>query len=272
MNNLLYREISIEEKIMNKKLLDWSGECVWCVGASSGIGQSLVNELLKKGATVIASSRSISKEEFLKSLDPDTPTQQLHIAPLDVTRETELEQLVKNFPQMTRAFFVAADYYPQTAQTFDLKLSKKMVDININGTLNFLNAVLPFFLKKGVGHIVLVSSIASLIGLPSSSVYGATKAFMLNLSESLFYDLEKSPVGLSIVLPGFVETKLTAKNEFPMPFIMKPKDAALEIMKGVEKGEYFIIFPKLFSYFFRFTRIMPYKIHFWMMRNFVKTS
>ena len=129
---------------------------------------------------------------------------------------------------------------------------------------------MPQFLKQSSGHIAIVGSVAGYSGLPKSLDYGPTKAALLNFAEALYYDLQPRGVNVHIICPGFVETPATAINDFKMPALITANQAAEYIGQGLREGEFEIHFPKRFSYFLKFLRILPYPIYFWLLKTFVK--
>ena len=148
-----------------------------------------------------------------------------------------------------------------------LTAAKQMVELNINGVLNCLAAILPALLAQGRGGIGIVSSIAGLSGLPQALIYGPTKAALINLCESLYLDLHKLGIGVYLINPGFVATPLTAKNDFSMPALISAEQAALEIVSGIERGEFHIHFPKRFTHFLRLLRLLPYRAYFYLIHK-----
>jgi short-subunit dehydrogenase len=130
--------------------------------------------------------------------------------------------------------------------------------------------VLPEMLKTHSGHIAIVGSVAGYSGLPKALAYGPSKAAIINFCENLYYDLLPTGVGVHMISPGFVATEATAQNDFEMPALISAEVAADEILTGIQKGEFDIHFPKRFSGFLKFLRILPYPIYFWIVRRFVK--
>ena len=132
--------------------------------------------------------------------------------------------------------------------------------VNVVGALYLLDAVLPQLqAQAGTGkpaHISLVASVAGYRGLPNSLAYGPTKAALINLAETLYLDLQPKGLGVSVINPGFVETPLTAGNQFSMPALMSPADAAREIMAGWEAGRFEIHFPKRFTLWLKAMRFL----------------
>jgi short-subunit dehydrogenase len=148
--------------------------------------------------------------------------------------------------------------------------AQKTVDSNILGPMRAVATVLPDMLQVGRGHLAIVGSVAGYSGLPKALAYGPTKAAMINFCETLFYDLQPKGIGVHMISPGFVATEATAKNDFEMPALISAEEAANEILEGIRRGEFDIHFPKRFSGFLKFLRILPYPIYFWIVRKFVK--
>jgi short-subunit dehydrogenase len=118
------------------------------------------------------------------------------------------------------------------------------------------------------GHVSLVSSVAGFRGLPKSLAYGPTKAALINLAETLYIDLRGEGLGVSVVNPGFVQTPLTAQNNFHMPALISPAQAATEIVAHWEKGRFEIHFPKRFTRWMKLLRILPYTAYFKAVSRF----
>jgi short-subunit dehydrogenase len=164
--------------------------------------------------------------------------------------------------------YCAGYYKEQRATQFDLGQMLRHNQVNYVGALYLLDAVLPHFLARKAGHIGLVSSVAGYRGLPQSLAYGPTKAALINLAETLHVDLEDSHIGVSLICPGFVETPLTAQNKFAMPGLIKPEQAAEEILRGWAKGEFEIHFPKRFTFLMKTLALLPPMLYFPVIRKF----
>jgi short-subunit dehydrogenase len=117
------------------------------------------------------------------------------------------------------------------------------------------------------GHISLVGSVAGYRGLPNSLAYGPTKAALINLSETLYLDLHDKGIGVSIINPGFVQTPLTANNQFDMPALLTPAQAAQAIVKGWSRGAFEIHFPKRFTLWMKVLRLLPNRVFFALVRK-----
>jgi short-subunit dehydrogenase len=130
------------------------------------------------------------------------------------------------------------------------------------GVVNGLAAVMPGMAARKTGQIAVNASIAGYGGLPKSAAYGATKAAMINMCEALKFDCDNLGLTLQLVNPGFVETPLTGKNDFPMPFLMKNEDAARRVCDGFATGGFEITFPRRFAYLLKAVNLLPYPLYF----------
>ncbi len=171
---------------------------------------------------------------------------------------------------MDSLLFVSGIYTPQRANNFDFSVAEKTIDANLLGPMRAVAVVLPDMLKAHAGHIAIVGSVAGYSGLPKALAYGPSKAAIINFCETLYYDLLPEGVSVYMISPGFVATEATAQNDFEMPALIGADEAAKEILNGIKRGEFDIHFPKRFSGFLKFLRILPYPLYFWIIRRFVK--
>ncbi len=242
---------------LNPAIGQWKGRRVWLVGASSGIGRALAVQLHALGAEVWLSAR---KADALEAFTAEHPGS--HALPLDVTDAAAVQAA---FNTLTAAgpldlmCYCAGHYNAMRAQEFDLADAHRHHQINYAGVLNVLGPVLPAMLARGEGHISLISSVAGFAGLPKSLAYGPTKAALINLAETLYLDVHREGLGVSIINPGFVATPLTANNDFDMPALMTPEAAAQEIVDGWAAGRFEIHFPPRFTRAIKFLRLLPYR-------------
>ncbi|BDT76109.1 SDR family NAD(P)-dependent oxidoreductase [Polynucleobacter sp. KF022] len=247
------------------------GKRVWVIGASSGIGEACVKALLAQGAKVALSSRRV---ERLNQIALNSDTNQTLVIPLDVTRNEQLKEgyktILNAWGGIDLLLFVSGVYTPLRADNFDIQIAEKTIDANLLGPMRAVALVTPEMLKAHSGHIAIVGSVAGYSGLPKALAYGPSKAAIINFCENLYYDLLPTGVSVHMISPGFVATEATAQNDFEMPALISAEEAAQEILAGIQKGEFDIHFPKRFSRFLKFLRILPYPIYFWIVRRFVK--
>ncbi len=252
----------------------------WIIGASNGIGRELAIKIYRDGYNVVVSARNEEELECLKrELNPSEKSKkQVLVLPLDVSKVTQLKkaqkEIVKNFGKIDLAIFSPAIYKQESILDFDLKHAQQTMDINFGGCLNFLHNIVPQMTEQKMinqtsGHIVLIASVAGYRGLPNSLAYGASKAAMINLAESIYPELKANHIDLSIVNPGFVDTRLTKQNKFKMPFLMSEEKAAQEILKGIKKKKFEIHFPKVFTVLLKLLSILPYKLYFFLTKKLV---
>jgi len=242
----------------------------WVTGASSGIGEALAIKLADTGWTVAITARNAEK---LESLAHDYKgAGKLIAAPCDISNQHDIATLVANLQNkhgfIARAVFNAGIYEPVLAEDFDIELVHKTFRVNLDGTINCLALVMAEMTKRKSGQLVIVSSVTGYGGLPSSAAYGATKAALINLAESLKFDLDKQGVHIQVVNPGFVDTPATATNAFPMPFLVSADTAAERICAGMQSKAFEITFPKRFTYFLKAVNLLPYNLYFKAVAGF----
>ena len=250
---------------LNPPLTDWTGKTVWMIGASTGIGRATAVALHQRGAKVIVSAR---KADALNSFVRQHPGS-LALA-LDTTDGTAIQTAARqllDLGPLDCVVYCAGHYQAMRAETLDLPDMLRHIEVNYAGALKVLDAVLPALLARGNGHISLVGSVAGYRGLPQSLAYGPTKAALINLAETLYLDLHPKGIGVSIINPGFVATPLTAGNEFDMPALLTPEQAAQAIVAGWGKGAFEIHFPKRFTLWLKLLRILPNRLFFSLVRK-----
>jgi NAD(P)-dependent dehydrogenase (short-subunit alcohol dehydrogenase family) len=252
-------------KPFNPTLQDWRAKRVWLVGASSGIGRALGERLYALGASVIVSARNADALQKFTQEHPGS-----FALPLDVTDLCAVRRaagLALAGGPLDLVFYCAGHYQPMRATSIDLPELLRHQDVNILGAWHVLDAITPGMLARKEGHISLVSSVAGFRGLPNSLAYGPTKAALINLAETLYLDLQPQGVGVSVVNPGFVDTPLSANNDFHMPALISPQEAAQAILQGWAQGKFEIHFPKRFTRLMKLLRLLPYRLYFAAVRR-----
>ena len=247
---------------------NWRGKRVWIVGASSGIGAALARELAGRGATLALSARNIAA---LSEIAAALNGQGHEMAPLDMTDPVSvtaaLTRLTEGGKRIDVAVLNAGAYAPMRAFAIDRQAAEVQIRTNLTGTVDCLAAIIPHFLARGSGHIAVVASVAGYRGLPQSLVYGATKAALINMAETMYLDLGPRGIKVQIVNPGFVATPLTAGNRFKMPALISPQQAAIAIADGMESSRFEIHFPKRFTRVLKLLRLLPYGLYFPLIRR-----
>ena len=216
------------------------------MGASEGIGFELVKRWLDKGWQVIASSRHAQNHSALLTLQAQFP-QQLALLDCDVSDNdlTKLTQVVQQayqcFGRIDLWFYNVGSYQPMTLAQMQLDAFESMTQSNYLGAVGFMHALLqqpepPKYWRWNI-------SLASDFGLPYGGGYSAPKAALMNLAESLQPELAQHNIHLQVINHGFVKTRLTAKNDFPMMGLMTPEQAALKIDQALLSNRFEVRFP-----------------------------
>jgi short-subunit dehydrogenase len=230
---------------------------IWLIGATHGIGEALVEKLIAHGCIVAASGRSIDKLNELKAKYGEK------LIPLtcDVTDYESIKSAFEKFSNPDIVIYNAGYYEPMNCREFDLSKVEQMIDINLNGAIRLLHVLLPNWQR---GTIALVGSVAGYRGLPNAIGYGLSKAAIIHLAENLRQDLPTDKFKVQIINPGFVETRLTAKNDFKMPFCITAERAAEYIIQGLKREAYEIHFPKRFTTPLKIISALPSRLYFWV--------
>lgn len=255
---------------LNPPIRDWQGRRVWLVGASSGIGRATASALHSRGARVVVSARSEAALNAFAAQHPGSVALPLDTALPDAVQAAAVQVLAAG--PLDLLCYCAGTYRDMRATEFDVPEMLRHQLVNYTGALQVLGAVLPAMVASAragrAGHVSLVSSVAGFRGLPKSLAYGPTKAALISLTESMYLDLHGLGVGVSVINPGFVATPLTEGNDFRMPALITPEEAATAILRGWERGEFDIHFPKRFTRVMKILRVLPYGWYFPAIRKF----
>lgn len=237
----------------------------WITGASTGIGREIALQLAAAGVKVAASARSADK---LAELGPG-----ILAVPLDVTDAAACRAAVQlieaQIGPIDLAVFGAGAYSPVAIDALDPGVFAQTMATNYMGVVNCLSATAPGMLARRRGHLSWIASVAGYVGLPKAAAYGPTKAALINLAESLYPEMKERGVAVSVINPGFVETPLTAQNDFPMPFLMKPEDAARRSLEGLARRRFEIAYPRRFVAILKAARALPYPVFFRLIASAV---
>ncbi len=240
---------------MTKRIVTPSDGCAWITGASSGIGRDVVYGLAKEGWTVAATARN---EAALNELSDAAAKLEgsVHAFAADISNRDGIAAAVGNIEEtcgpISLAILSAGIYKAVDAAELNAAVFDQVIDINLKGTVYCLEALIPRLLERRQGHVAIVSSVTGYGGLPTSAAYGATKAALNNLAETLEIELEPYGLRFSVVNPGFVDTPMQRDLEFPKPFMVSSETAAKRIVDGLKKNKFEIAFPKPFICILKF--------------------
>lgn len=253
---------------MNQPVSDLRGLRIWLVGASSGIGAELARQALQAGARVALSARRADVLQEVAAAHKNA-----FIAPLDVlchdAWRDQHARIVEAFGGVDLLVFCAAKYRPERTWEVQEEEAEHTLRTNVASVYSVLGAALPDMLARGSGGIALVASVAGYVGLPGATVYGPGKAALINLAEILYSDLRPKGLNVYLVNPGFVKTDLTDKNDFPMPAIQTPQQAATAIWRGISEGRFEIHFPRRFTAWLKILRLLPFRLRFILFQRFM---
>lgn len=231
----------------------WTGKRYWIVGASEGLGEALARKMSSAGAHLILSARNEAKLNELAASLPGPST----VAPMDIADDASVAAAAAQVGEVDGTVLLAGVYWPMPATEWNADNAVAMADVNFTGFLRVLGHVVPAMVARDAGHIVITGSLSGFRGLPGAIGYGASKAAVMSLAESMHADLRRTGVEVQLVNPGFIRTRLTDKNDFTMPFIMEPDAAAQAMFDHMNSGLFKRNFPTMFSWVFRLSQFMP---------------
>ena len=230
---------------------------IWLTGASSGIGLALAEQLAEQGHRVALTAR---RREPLLALAERYPDQLLV-----VTADLTDVHAVREAAERIDAAWGGLDWAVLNAGTceymelphFSAALLERVMRVTVLGTANCIEVALPLLRRSSAPRLAAVGSSVTYLPLPRAEAYGASKAAVRYLMQSLELDLAEEGVAVTLISPGFVDTPLTARNDFAMPMRVSAEDAARRIVRGLERGQREIRFPGRFIGVLRLIAALP---------------
>lgn len=220
-------------------------------GATSGIGQALAQLAADSGFAVIACGRNADALNALAE-HPHITTRQFDITDKAATAES-LSGLQPDIAVLNAGTCEYVD-----ADDFDIALFERVFNTNVFGVINCVGALIN---QLGEGsQLVIIDSMARLLPFTRAQAYGASKAAVHYLSESLAVDVKDKGILVQSVSPGFVDTPLTEKNDFSMPMVISVEQAAERLLSGIIKRKPVIYFPTRFGLMLRTLNLLPARI------------
>jgi short-subunit dehydrogenase len=253
--------------------MDLRDKNVWLIGASTGIGAALVPQLIAEGAHLAISSRNEQQLRDLaaKCSPPDAP---IAVHPLDVTEDGAIAraeaELRTGWGRIDVLIYNAGAWSAIDVNAWDVAAFESMIAVNYTGMMRAIAAVLPDMMARRSGEIVGVGSLSAYGAFPRAEAYGSTKAAVNYMLQALRLDIARRGVGVTTVNPGFVKTRLTDANDFPMPFLMRPPQAAHAIVTGMLAGKTEIHFPLRLSLPLKLVTALPRPLYEWLLGRTVK--
>ena len=230
-------------------------------GASSGLGQALAFSYAREGRFLFLTGRHIKRLEETAAIC-QTKGAVVNFKSIEITNANEMYKWINEIGSTMTIDLVIANAGISLGPTISDVVEadeqiKNIFDTNVNGTLNTVLPALKHMSKNGKGQIALMSSMAGFRGLPGAAAYCSTKAAIRVFGEGLKISAADSGIDISVICPGYVETSMTAKNDFYMPFIMTPESAANRIRKGLNRKKSRIAFPKRMYFLLWVIQLLP---------------
>lgn len=242
---------------------------IWIIGCSSGIGEALARELAAQGANLALSARNKDKlNEQNKELGGKHDVLAFDVADF-AGLKAATRKLKSKWGHVDSVILMAATYSPGDVFELEYDKVKQVIEVNLLSAFSLSELVLPWLIEQKKGQLVFCASVAGYRGLPTGQPYGATKAGLINLAESIYCEVKpKYPeIDIKVINPGFVRTPLTDKNDFEMPMIIEPEEAAKAIAKGLLSSNFEISFPRLFTSIMKLLEMIPYRLYFWLVKK-----
>ena len=195
----------------NKSFMSFQNKVVWITGASSGIGKALTLELSSQNALLIISARNQESLETVKKACKNP--ENVWVLPLDLEQYKEFnktaEQAIKVYGRIDVLVNNGGISQRSFAKDTLVAVDQKIMDVNYTGTVALTKAVLPYFLEKKQGHIVVTTSIVGKIGTPLRSSYAASKHALHGFFDSLRAEIYEENIAVTLICPGFVSTNIS---------------------------------------------------------------
>lgn len=250
-----------------------TGKLAWITGASSGIGAGLAQTLAARGWRVAISARSA---EALDAVAASAPAGAIIPCPLDVTDRNALANVWQEINQVHGApelvIINAGAWRNDSARDINADGVATMLSVNVMGCIHAMEVIAPAMMARGSGDIVVVASVAGYSGLPGAAGYCASKAALQAWCEAMQPELAAAGVNLLVANPGFVETPMTAGNDFPMPFIIPVQQAVDGIFRGVERKKSSFAFPLVMGLLTRGLSILPTPLRLAIKRRMLRSG
>jgi short-subunit dehydrogenase len=185
----------------------FTDKTIWITGASSGIGEALAIAFSREGATLILSARNATELERVRNACVDP--QRHRVLPLDLTDTNAIVAAAKEVPRVDILVHSGGISQRSFAADTDLAIDRTIMETNYFGTIALTKAVLPSMLARRAGHIVPITSVIGYVGIPTRSAYAASKHALHGFFESLRAETAKDGIDITIVVPGYIRTKVS---------------------------------------------------------------
>lgn len=226
-------------------------------GASSGIGAEFARQYAKKQNHLILLAR---REEKLLDLKSQLAKQagEISIIVANVRDFPTLQEKIKPLEDVDMVILNAGVSLGHAGDMPTIDQFKELYDVNVLANHAILEILLPKMKERQSGTVVFISSLASLFSMPSSKVYSSSKRALNAYAEGVRYKYAPEGIKVLTLLPGFIKSELTDKNDFTMPFFLETKEGVTRMKKAIERGRTFYPFPRRFYYLIMLLKTFPY--------------
>ncbi len=225
-------------------------------GASSGIGAEFARQYASLDNELVLLARREQKLLLLKD-ELQTRCKSIVIVVADVTDFTPLQEKIEGIGEVDMVVLNAGISLGHAKKLPTIDEFKNLYDVNVLSNHAILEVLLPKFQKQKSGKIVFISSLASLFSMPSSKVYSSSKRALNAYAEGIRYKYNKFGIKVITILPGFIKSELTDKNEFNMPFFLQTHEAVERMIKAIKRDKRVYAFPFRFYLIIRLLNLLP---------------
>jgi NAD(P)-dependent dehydrogenase (short-subunit alcohol dehydrogenase family) len=242
----------------------------WITGGSSGLGRALAKQLASDGYVVAVTAREEDPIDILVAEAGSLPGR-IVPCPCDVTDEKRMAETVamieNQLGPIALAVFNAGAYVPIAGENLSVRKFRNLYNVNVLGIVHGLVPVVRRMQQRGHGHIVMIGSVSAYFGWPTTAAYGATKAAINLMAQSLKFDFDKIDIRIQVINPGFIDTPLTRGNGVRMPALMKPADAARRAARAIQRGGFETTFPRRLTLGLKLLNLLPRPVCHWTIER-----
>ena len=241
---------------------------VFLTGASSGIGEELARRYSRQGAVLGLVARRADLLDALKaSLPAAAETYPCDVRDLAAMKAAAADFVSRHGAPDLVIGNAGVSHGTVTEIEEDVATFREIMDINVIGLVNTFHPFIEPMRANGGGRLVGIASVAGFRGLPGASAYSASKAAAISYLEALRLELRRSRIAVTTICPGFIATPMTAKNPYPMPFILEADEAARRIAHAIDAGKSYAVIPWQMAIVGRILRVLPNVIYDRLMRR-----
>ena len=233
---------------------------IFITGASSGLGAEFARQYASRENELFLLARRVDKLTGLEDeLLPKCKNITLII--VDVRDFDLLQRKLKELPAMDILILNAGISLGHSNRAVpSIAAFKELYDVNVLANHAIVEILLPRMTAKRSGKIVFISSLSSLFTMPSAKVYASSKRALNAYAEGIRYKYDKENIKVITILPGFIKSELTDKNDFKMPFLLDTSEGVSRMKRAIDKGREFYAFPFRFYFIIRVLNLLPSKI------------